>query len=524
MIKASLVILNANVITLNSENPKAEAVAILNEKIIAVDSNKKISEHINEKTEIVDVKGKTVLPGLTDCHVHMTGFGHLLQTLELRNAKSIRELQLKVRKYGDENPEKEWILGGRWDQEKLAEKRYPTRWDLDKAVADKPVFLTRVCGHLGVANSKALQLADIEKETSVEGGKVDLDEKSGEPNGILREKAMELVWKNVSKPSLKELEETCALACKKAVETGLTCVHWMVDSAEEVKALQKLNSEGRLPLRVYLGIPIDLLDEIADLKLLADSENGRLKVGFIKILADGSLGAHTAALEKPYSDKPETKGIMLYSQKTLLGLVLKAHGKGLQLAVHAIGDRAIDNVLKAFENALKKHPQTDHRHRIEHCSVLNMKLIRRMKQLKLIASVQPHFAVSDFWVKNRVGKDRVRHVYPFKTLIDEELIVVSGSDCPVEPINPLLGIWAAVTRKKFTDENLTIEEAVKTYTVNAAYVSFDEKNRGTIDVGKLADLTIISNDLNKVSTEKVKNVAVEAVLVDGRITYRRKTF
>ena len=524
MIKASLAILNANIITLNPKNPQAEAVAILNRKIIAVGSNKEISKYTNKKTKIVDTRGRAVLPGFTDCHVHMAGFGRLLQTLELRNAKSIKELQLKMRKYASENLEKKWILGGRWDQEKFAEKRYPTRWDLDKAVADKPVFLIRVCGHLGVANSKALQLAGIKKRTSVEGGKVDLDEESGEPNGILRENAMELVWKNISKPSLKELEETCALACRKAVETGLTCVHWMVDSAEEVRALRRLNNKRRLPLRVYLGIPVDLLDEITDLKQLADSENGKLRVGFIKILADGSLGAHTAALEKPYSDKPENKGIMLYPQKTLLKLVLRAHEKGLQLAVHAIGDRAIDNVLKAFENALKKHPQTAHRHRIEHCSILNMKLIRRMKRLKLVASVQPHFAVSDFWVKNRVGKDRIRYVYLFKTLIDEGLVVVSGSDCPVEPIDPLLGIWAAATKKKFTNENLTTEEAVKTYTVNAAYASFDEKNRGTIDIGKLADLTIISDDPNKIPTERIKNINVEAVVVDGKMVYRRKTF
>jgi hypothetical protein len=199
-----------------------------------------------------------------------------------------------------------------------------------------------------------------------------------------------------------------------------------------------------------------------------------VKIGFVKILADGSLGARTAALEEPYSDKPETAGMMLYTQKKLNRLVLKAHKAGLQLAIHAIGDRAVDVVLKSYEKALKEHPRKNHRHRIEHCSVLNPRLIKRMKRSNIIASVQPHFVVSDFWAADRVGKTRARWVYPFKTLIREGLVVVSGSDCPVEPIDPLLGIWAAVARKSFAEEGLTVEEALKTYTSNAAYASFDE--------------------------------------------------
>lgn len=329
MLEATLAILNANVITLNSKQPQAEAIAIQNGKIIAVGSNKKIRKYISNKTKIIDAKRKTVVPGLVDCHVHMTGFGQVLQTPELRNVTSIKELQRKLRGYTQKNPEKNWILGGRWDQEKFAEKRYPTRWDLDAAVADKPVFLIRVCGHIGVANSKALQLADITKETAVDGGKVDLDEVSGEPNGILRENAMELVWKAIPKPSQKELEKTCITACERAVEAGLTCVHWILGSADEMCVIQKLHSERKLPLRVYLGIPVDFLDELVNLGLLTGFGNDMVKIGFVKILADGSLGGRTAALKKPYSDKPETNGMMLYTQKELDRLVLKAHKAGL---------------------------------------------------------------------------------------------------------------------------------------------------------------------------------------------------
>ncbi len=522
MSEATLAILNANVVTFSPKQPRAEAIAVQNKRIIAVGSNKEIRKHIGERTRLIDAKNKTIVPGFVDCHVHMTSFGRFLQTLNLRNIESVKEMQRKLREYSQKNPEKSWIQGGRWDQDRFTEKRYPTRWDLDAAVADKPVFLIRVCGHLGVANSRALQLAGVTKETIVKGGKIDLDEATGEPNGILRENALQLVWKVIPKAGSKKLEEACLLACRKAVEAGLTCVHWIVGSAQEMRIIQRLFIEGKLPLRVYLGISVDLLDELVCLGLLTGFGNDMIKIGFVKVFADGSLGARTAALKESYSDKPETKGIMLYTQRKLNKCILKAHRAGLQLAVHAIGDRAIEAVLKAFENALKKHPRENHRHRIEHCSVLNPTLIKRMKRLGLIASVQPHFTVSDFWVMNRVGKDRARWVYAFRTLMKEGLNVASGSDCPVEPIDPLLGVWAAVARTSFIEESLTVEEAVKTYTLNAAYASFDENNRGTIEVGKFADLTVLSDDVFNVPPHEIKKAKVEMTVVDGKIVYARE--
>jgi len=521
MLNATLAILNASVITLDSKQPKAEAVAIQNRKIIAVGSNEEIRKYIGKETKIMDAQNRTVVPGFVDCHIHMTGFGWSLQTLDLRDINSIKEMQQKVQEYAEKNSERSWILGGRWDQEKFAEKRFPTRWDLDKASTDKPVFLVRVCGHLAVVNSKALQLAGITKETTVEGGEIDLDKATGEPNGIARENALETIRKAIPKPSSKELENVCLLACRKAVEAGLTGVHWIVDSADEIRIIEKLCFEGKLPLRVYLGIPVDLLDELVDLGLATGFGNDMVKIGFIKIFADGSLGARTAALKQPYSDKPETSGIILYAQKKLNKLVLKAHKAGLQLGVHAIGDQAVETVLKAFVKASREFPRENHRHRIEHCSVLNPKLIRQMKRLGLIASVQPHFIVSDFWVTDRVGDVRARWVYPFKTLMREGLVVVSGSDCPVEPIRPLLGVWAAVARKGFAEESLTLEEALRAYTLNAAYASFDEDKKGTLEVGKFADLTVLSGDLATVLPEKIRDVVVEMVLVGGEIVYAK---
>ncbi|MFZ1039552.1 MAG: amidohydrolase family protein, partial [Candidatus Bathyarchaeia archaeon] len=299
MFEPSLAILNANVVTLNPKQPRAEAVAIHDGKIVAVGSNREIRKHVGRKTRIVNAKDKTIVPGLVDCHVHMTGFGHSPQSLDLRNAKSMTEVQKRLREFAEKNLGRNWILGGKWDQERFSEKRYPTRWDLDAAVRDKPVFLTRVCGHLGVVNSAALKLAGITKRTAVHGGEVDLDEATGEPNGILRENAMDLVWKVKPKPMREELEEACVVACKEAVEAGLTCVHWMVTSADEVNTICKLGAERKLPLRVCLGISVDLLDELVRLGLPTGFGNDMVKIGFVKILADGSLGARTAALEEP---------------------------------------------------------------------------------------------------------------------------------------------------------------------------------------------------------------------------------
>ncbi len=520
----SLAIVNANVVTLNPKQPKAEAILVVGGKIAAVGSNSEIRSKANCDTRTVDVKGKTVVPGLVDCHVHMTGFGHSLREVDLRDADSIGEFKRRIRRFAEEHPDKGWILGGRWDQERFAERRYPTRWDVDEAAKDVPVCVMRVCGHIGVANTKALQLAGIAKDTRIEAGSVDLDKATGEPNGILRENALEPVWRIVQKRAGNELEESCLVACHKAVEAGLTCVHWMVTSAAEIKSIQRLNAKGEIPLRIRLGVDVGLMDKWASLGLLSSSGDDIVKFGFVKILADGSLGARTAALEEPYTDKPDTRGMMLYTQKELNKLVRKAHAAGLQLAVHAIGDRGIESVLKAYEKALEEIPRRDHRHRIEHCSVLNPKLIRRMKHSSLMASVQPHFIVSDFWAENRVGKARARSMFPFKTLMREDVVVASGSDCPVENISPILGIWAAAARKSIPEESLTVEEALTSYTANAAYASFDEDKRGTVEIGKLADFTVLSDDLFNMPPDKIKDVAVEMTIVDGKIVYARKPF
>lgn len=523
MLYADLVLFNGNIVTMNSAQPKAQAVAIKRGKFVAVGANKQILSYAEESTKKIDLKGKTVVPGFVDAHVHGASLGRVLSQINLRNVKSIREIQRKVKQWTKKTAEGKWIIGRGWDQDKLAECRYPSRFDLDQAAPRHPVFLLRVCGHLGVVNSKAMKLAGITKQTKPpKGGRIDRDPKTGEPNGVLRENALNLIYNVLPKSSEKNLTSTCLLACQKMVEEGITTAHWIISSASELRVLQRLNSRNMLPIRIYVLIPVEFLDTLVELGLSTGFGGDRIRVGSVKILADGSLGARTAALKQPYNDAPKTEGMMLYSQNQLEKFVEKAHETNLQLAIHAIGDRTVEVVLKILEKELRKVPKENHRHRLEHVSVLNSRLIKRMRKIGVVASVQPHFVVSDFWIVDRLGKARARWGYAFKSLLKEGIVAMGGSDAPVEPVSPILGVYAAVARKTFPQERLTVDEALRIYTVNAAYGSFEEDVKGSIEKDKLADLVVLSQDPYKTTPQQIRDIRVEITIVGGNIVYTRK--
>jgi hypothetical protein len=373
-----------------------------------------------------------------------------------------------------------------------------------------------------VTNSKALQIAKIAGQMiPPPWGQIDKDAETGEPTGILRENAMNLVLDLVPPPSEEELIEACGSACRRAAKVGLTSVHWIINSADEIRAIDELRRRDELFVRVYILVPSELLAQLTGLGLHTGFGDAFVRIGSLKVFADGSLGARTAALRESYHDAPATKGLLRYSQEESNAVILKAHTAGLQLAIHAIGDKAVDMVLTALERALMEAPRKDHRHRIEHASVLDEDLISRMKRANVIACVQPHFLVSDFWVADRVGVKRARWVYPFRSLIDQEVIVAGGSDYPVEPMDPLLGIWAAVARGAFPEEQLTVDEAVRLYTTNAAFASFEEDRKGSIERGKLADLVILSQDPHEVSPENIKDIDVEMTILGGKVVYAK---
>ena len=519
MPSAELILVNGNIITMYPEQPKAQAVAIKHGRFAAVGTNQQILSHADEKSKNIDLKGKTVVPGFIDAHVHGASMGQILSQVNLRDAKSIKQIQRRVRQRATETPEGQWIIGRGWDQDRLTERRHPSRFDLDQAAPNHPVLLLRVCGHIGSINSEAMKKAGISQQTKPpKGGLIDRHPKTGEPNGVLRENALNLVFDVLPETTEEELEDTCLRACKIMVEKGITSAHWMISSSAELRALQRLDNRNLLPLRIYAVIPVEFLDNIVALGLSTRFGGEKIRIGSVKILADGSLGARTAALKKPYEDAPETKGMLLYSQDKLEMLVERAHKSDLQLAIHSIGDRTSEIVLKILEKVLEKTPKENHRHRLEHVSVLNQRLLDKLRRIKAIASVQPHFIVSDFWITDRLGTSRARWTYALRSL-NEETIMIGGSDAPVEPVSPILGIYAAVARESFHEERLTVDEALRCYTINAAYGSFEEDIKGSIEKGKLADLIVLSRDPFKTAPEQIREIEVEMTIMGGTVVY-----
>jgi predicted amidohydrolase YtcJ len=518
---ADLVLMDGNIITMNSSQPSAEAVAVTKDRIVKVGTNEEINSWIGKDTKIINLQGRTVVPGLIDSHIHVGDFGKFLMWIDLKDVNSIEEMQRRIRERAQKIPEGRWVIGSGWDQARFVEKRYPNFRDLNEASPDNPVILYHQCGRVCVVNSKALELAGVKKETmSPSDGEIEKDVETGEPTGILRENATDLVWKTIPEPSEEEIMEGASLACEKIVEAGVTSIHWIVTSSTEISIIQKLRAENRLPLRVYIIAPANILDQTNG---SASGDNKDRYLG-VKVFVDGSLAARTAALREPYSDDPESKGQLLYSQKELDALVVKAHKASFRLVMHAMGDQAIDMTLTAIEKALMEAPRKDHRYRLEHASVLNRELIQRIKKLGILVSIQPKCVISEFSVWSAVdhlGYERARWLYPLKTLINEGIRVTGGSDCPMEPLSPLQGIQAAVERQFFPEERITVDEALRMYTVNAAYASFEENIKGSIEEGKLADLTVFSGDPTAVPPSKIGDIKVKMTIVGGKVVYQK---
>lgn len=504
---------------MDTAKPAVAAIAIHRDRIVAVGTNDEISPLIGPNTLVTDLESATVLPGFIDCHIHLIQYGLGLSSLDLRAVRSIDELKKRVAARSKDDID--WVLGQGWDQEKFVERRYPTRHDLDEASPTKPVLLRRICGHVCVANSVALKRAGIdERSNEPPGGVIDRDAAKA-PTGILRENAIDLLDAAVPSPSAKDFEKATLAACQDALKAGLTSVHCIINSDPELRALLKLRSEDRLPLRFHVLIPSNHLSAVKKLGVQTGFGDKWVRLGAIKIFADGSLGARTAALEAPYEDDPSNRGMTIYRQEELDELVREAHLAGFQVAIHAIGDRASRMALESLAKATNQ-TQGDLRHRIEHASVLNHDLISEFGKLGVTASVQPHFIVSDFWLEQRLGRERASLSYPFASLARAGVRVVAGSDCPVDPLAPLQGIAAATTRSD-PDEAITVEAAIAMYTRNAAYASFEENVKGTIEPGKYADLVALHTDPKEITPSTIPEIQVLFTMVGGKIMYQSGT-
>jgi predicted amidohydrolase YtcJ len=524
----SVVLVNARVFTVERSRPWAEAVAVCADRIAAVGATDEIRRLAAPATRIVDAKGRLVVPGFNDSHVHLLDGAKELLSLNLRDARSAEDMAARVRAYAATVPKGRWLLGGYWDHEAWPGHALPTRALMDAAAPDHPVFLQRLDGHMGVANSRALALAHLTRDTPVPEGGAILKDASGEPTGILKDNAMNLVEDAVPPPTYDETLGAARAALRHAASLGVTTVQDLTTSADQLRAYQALRASGELPVRIY-SVQERPLDQFRGLGAATGFGDDWVRLGGVKFFADGSMGSGTAAFYAPYADDPSTSGLLLQSPEALRTMVFDADAAGFQVEVHAIGDRANAVVLDIFDQLAKERGGRDRRPRIEHAQVVRDTDKTRFARLGVIASIQPSHCTDDMrWAEKRIGRDRCAIAYDFKSFVDAGVHVAFGTDWFVEPLDPMIGLHAAVTRQFadgtppggwFPEERLTMEQAVEFYTLGSAYAEFAETRKGSIAAGKLADLVILSRDLFTVPPGEILGTKAVLTMVGGRVVY-----
>ena len=518
-----------------------EAVAIANGRILAVGSDEEIRAYASPNTTVIDLKGRLAVPGLSDSHAHFIQGGFQLLSVDLKDSRSEEEFVRRIAEKARTLPPGRWMQGGDWDEEAWPSEKLPTRWLIDPVTPRTPVFISRYDGHAVLANSLALELAGITKETpDPPGGVIVRDPKSGEPTGVLKDEAQDLVAKVIPRPSQAEMEEALRAALKEAARVGLTSIHditvgpeaWNGNFTGEIELLRRAELEGWLTCRIYAITPIANWKNLEQAGISHDMGSDFLEMGAVKAFADGSLGSRTAWMFKPYDDDPSNSGLpmpIMAPPAKLEEIARQADKAGIQICTHAIGDRAVSSLLDIYERIGGEHPAA-HRFRVEHAQHVRPEDFARFGKLGIVASMQPYHAVDDGrWAEKRIGHERARSSYAWKSMLGAGAKLAFGSDWPVAPLDPLLGIYAAVTRATldgknpggwFPEQRLTVEEALRAYTLGAAYAAFQEKEKGTISPGKLADVVVLSDDLFQIPPERIKDVRVEVTIVGGKVVYR----
>ncbi len=527
--QANLVLYNGNIHTLDAAQTRARAIAIAGNRVLAVGSGIGMRQRLAPDGQAIDLGGRTVVPGFTDSHLHFLSYGLSLTQIDLAEVPTLDEALSRVAARAAATPVGQWLTGRGWDHSLWAGGAFPTRQQLDRVAPDHPVLLRRKCGHAGWANSRALELAGITAETSnPPGGAIDRDPHTGEPTGILKETASGLVSRLIKEPTLDEAATAIKVAIEHAHRLGLVGVHTM-EGEIAFRAFQRLRASGELRLRVLMQIPRDSLDAAVQAGLESGFGDERLRIGGVKAFADGSLGAHTATMLAPYEDEPDNLGIPIASAEELEEVVRTASRAGLAAFVHAIGDRANREVLDAIEASRQAGEGLHLRHRIEHTQVLHPDDIPRLAQLGVIASMQPIHATQDMLVADAHWGARSAGAYAFRSLLDTGAVLAFGSDSPVEDLNVMKGIHAAVTRRRadgspgpegwYPEQRLSVTEAVHAYTAGAAYASGEEAIKGTLSPGKLADLVVLSQDIFAIDPTAILETEVVATLFDGEVVY-----
>ena len=531
---ASLVLLNGKIWTVNDRQPRAEAVACLGSRIVAVGSNGEIRKWIGAGTEVIDLGGKLVLPGFNDAHVHFFSGGENLASVQLRDAKSEEELRRRIAEFAAKQPAGRWITGGDWDHENWTPARLPTRQSIDAVTTGHPVFVNRLDGHMALANSEALRLAGITRDTPDPPGGTIVRDAAGEPTGVLKDAAMERMYRTIPEPSQDRIADAVRAAMRYAAENGVTSVQDMSASPEILRVYQALLARGELTVRISGHQPLAAWQRLAAVGLRAGFGGEKLHIGGLKGFADGSLGSTTALLFEPYLDAPNTSGLAnseMIPESKMQKHILDADRAGLQVAVHAIGDKANHIILGMYEEAERQNGARDRRFRIEHAQHLRMEDIPRFGKLHVIASMQPYHSIDDGrWAEKRIGPERAKGTYAFRALLDSGAVLAFGSDWDVAPMEPLMGIYAAATRRTLDgkhpdgwvpEQKIGVAEAIRAYTMGSAYASFDEQIKGSIEPGKLADLVVVSDDILSIPAVDIEKARVETTVFDGKVIYHR---
>ena len=532
----SLLLVNGNIHTGNDRQPRAEAVIATDGRIVFVGSSSEARERAPRDAQLVDLKGVTVVPGFTDAHAHLAGIGQRELAFDLEGTTSVADLLARLKQRAASTRAGEWISGRGWIESRWTPPAFPSRADLDAVVADRPVVLERADGHAVVANSLALKLAGIDRTTANPSGGEILKDRQGEPTGMLIDRATDLVARLI--PPLSETEQLRQLevGADRSVRVGWTQLQIAGNTLAEVEQLCALYAQGRIKLRLYdaVGGPGADADQLIEKGPSGIQCSDRLVVRSIKLYIDGALGSRGAALLAPYSDSPASSGLLVNSEEELYRLLIGALRKGIQVETHAIGDRGNRLMLDLYERAFAAVPVphravAEPRWRIEHAQVLHPDDIPRFAKLGVIASMQPSHAISDlYFAPSRLGPERVAGAYAWRSVLDAGAIIAAGSDAPVERGEPMIEFYAAVERRSldgFADTNwhreqrVTRAEALKMLTLSPAYAAFQEKERGSIEVGKLADLTVLSADIMQIPAPEILKTSVVMTIIGGEIAY-----
>ncbi|MCC6547615.1 amidohydrolase, partial [Candidatus Sumerlaeota bacterium] len=525
--KADLIIRNAKVWTVDISRPEAQAVASWKGRILAVGDNEAVNQYADDRTTVIDAKGMLVLPGFNDNHTHFVPGGLSLREVQLKDTKSHEEFGERLAAKSKELPKGAWITGGSWDHDNWPGGELPTAELLDKYVPDRPVLIERYDGHMAVANSMALRMAGVNAETpDPAGGVIVRKPGSKEPAGVLKDAAANLVSRIIPDASFEEEKDAARAAIHEANRFGVTSLTDMSGTPSRLRIYQELLHDGELTVRIDMRIPLSRWQTYEKSGILANfSDNNWIKIGGLKGFVDGSLGSSTALFFEPYVQDPTTSGVHVTPLAELEEQIIAADKAGLHVAIHAIGDKANSDILDIFEKAIKVNGPRDRRFRVEHAQHIHPKDFERYAKLGVIACVQPYHTIDDGrWAEGRIGHDRCKSSYAYQWFEKTGVLYCFGTDWTVAPLNPILGIDAAVTRRTldgrnpngwFPEEKITAAQAIRAYTYMSAYATFDENIKGTITSGKLADMVIVDRDILAISPDDIPQARVVCTIVDG---------